>query len=80
LLTCAHYGAYTLGCDIDVRQLKGLTKMKTRTHGVQANVAQYGLEKWVLDTVVCDHSRHPFREAEIYDAIVTDRILLLAFY
>ncbi|KAJ1967637.1 hypothetical protein IWQ62_001731 [Dispira parvispora] len=75
LLTCAHFGALTMGSDIDGRQIRG---SRTATNGIQANVEQYNLGRRVLDTVVFDISRNPWRQhgptrtGPWFDAIVTD--------
>ncbi|CAG8794049.1 8092_t:CDS:2, partial [Racocetra fulgida] len=59
LLTCAHFGAFTLGSDIDGRQIRGQD--------------QYNLSDKVLDSLVFDIRHHPWRENLWFDAIVTDR-------
>ncbi|KAJ3416870.1 hypothetical protein HDV05_008455 [Chytridiales sp. JEL 0842] len=68
LVTSAHYGAFTMGSDIDGRQIRGKGDKKD----IRSNVKQYGLSGRVLDTVVCDLAHHPWRETEIWDAIVCD--------
>ncbi|KAJ1912945.1 hypothetical protein IWQ60_009426, partial [Tieghemiomyces parasiticus] len=83
LLTCAHFGAFTMGSDIDGRQIRG--SRKPNTSGIRTNVTQYNLGHRVLDTVVFDLCRNPWREADVprpapasgrggpwFDAIVTD--------
>lgn len=72
LCTCSHFGAFTLGCDIDGRQMRGLTKSGHGTRGIKSNISQYGIEKLVLDCVICDLAHHPWRNTEWIDAIVTD--------
>ncbi|CAO3697615.1 unnamed protein product [Rhizopus stolonifer] len=67
LFTCAHFGAYTLGSDIDGRQIRGKGKA-----GIQSNVEQYNLQGRVLDTLVFDVCHSPWRSHEWIDAIVTD--------
>ncbi|ORZ02391.1 S-adenosyl-L-methionine-dependent methyltransferase [Syncephalastrum racemosum] len=68
LFTCAHFGAYTLGSDIDGRQIRG----KPGAAGVQSNVEQYNLQGRVLDSLVFDVCHHPWRVDNWLDAIVTD--------
>ncbi|CAG8475489.1 5768_t:CDS:2 [Acaulospora colombiana] len=67
LFTCAHYGAYTMGSDIDGRQIRGQA-----SKSLKSNVEQYDLSGKVLDTLVFDICHHPWRENLLFDAIVTD--------
>ncbi|KAG1048226.1 hypothetical protein G6F46_003602 [Rhizopus delemar] len=67
LFTCAHFGAYTLGSDIDGRQIRGKGKA-----GIHSNIEQYNLQGRVLDTLVFDVCHNPWRSHEWIDAIVTD--------
>lgn len=70
LMTCAHFGAMTLGSDIDGRQIRGKGQA-----GVHSNSEQYGLKGRVLDTLVFDVCHAPWRKFNggLFDAIVTDR-------
>jgi len=68
LITCSHYGAFTLGSDIDGRQIRGKGKTSIAT-----NIEQYNMKKRVLGTIVSDMAYHPWRNnGELFDAIVTD--------
>ncbi|CAG8554363.1 2453_t:CDS:10 [Funneliformis caledonium] len=67
LLTCAQFGAFTMGSDIDGRQIRGQTN-----RSIKSNVEQYNLNGKVLDTLVFDICHHPFRDNLWFDAIVTD--------
>jgi len=68
LITCSHYGAFTLGSDIDGRQIRGKGKTSIAT-----NIEQYNMKKKVLGTIVSDMAHHPWRNnGELFDAIVTD--------
>lgn len=66
LFTCAHFGAYTLGSDIDGRQIRG-----KEGASVKSNVEQYQLQGKVLDSLVFDICHHPWRVEGWLDAIVT---------
>ncbi|KAI8811500.1 S-adenosyl-L-methionine-dependent methyltransferase [Cladochytrium replicatum] len=72
LFTCSHFGAFTMGSDIDGRQIRG----KEFNGGISVNIDQYRLHGRVLDTVVCDMAcqtaHHPWRSQTIWDAIVSD--------
>ncbi|KAJ2579653.1 hypothetical protein GGH95_002991 [Coemansia sp. RSA 1836] len=72
LLTCSHFGAYSMGSDIDGRQIRGTAGFRRGVNGISANLAQYGLADRVLDTVVFDICRNPWRSGPMFDAIVTD--------
>lgn len=67
LFTCAHFGAFTMGSDIDGRQIRGKGKS-----GVHTNIEQYNLQGRVLDALVFDITRNPWRSQQWLDAIVTD--------
>ncbi|KAK9710397.1 hypothetical protein K7432_008433 [Basidiobolus ranarum] len=67
LVTCAHFGALTMGSDIDGRQIRG--KGKT---SIRSNVEQYALYDRVLDTAIFDICHNPWRPVTFFDAIVTD--------
>ncbi|KAI8825690.1 S-adenosyl-L-methionine-dependent methyltransferase [Fimicolochytrium jonesii] len=67
LVTCAHYGCFTMGTDIDGRQIRGKGE-----RSIRSNVEQYKLGGRVLDTVVADIAHHPWRATQLWDAIVCD--------
>ncbi|KAI9291017.1 hypothetical protein K502DRAFT_326490 [Neoconidiobolus thromboides FSU 785] len=67
LVTSAHFGAYTLGSDIDGRQVRG-----KQGKSIQSNIKQYNFKDQILDTVVFDITHHPWRNQIQFDAIVTD--------
>lgn len=68
LISGAHFGGYTMGSDIDGRQIKGKDGL-----GIKSNVDQYLLQKKVLGNVVNDFAHHSWVEnREIWDAIVCD--------
>jgi tRNA (guanine10-N2)-methyltransferase len=67
LFTCAHFGSFTMGSDIDGRQIRGKGKA-----GVHSNIEQYNLQGRVLDALVFDICHNPWRSQPWLDAIVTD--------
>ncbi|KAF9133824.1 hypothetical protein BGW39_008867 [Mortierella sp. 14UC] len=69
LMTCAHFGAMTVGSDIDGRQIRGKGKAS-----IQSNCDQYDLKGRVLDALVFDVCHAPWRRFKggLFDAIVTD--------
>jgi tRNA (guanine10-N2)-methyltransferase len=98
LVACAHFQGYTMGADIDGRQLRGRSayvnpeamtqsKLPNRIReckrelsmikdndrkSVYDNIQQYGMERRVVDNVVCDLAHHPWRKVALWDAIVCD--------
>lgn len=88
LLTCAEFGAYTVGAEIDGRQMRGGFVFErhdaakacfyTQTTSLASNVAQYGVSSRMLGSVISDVTRSPFLATagmspiELFDAIVTD--------
>ncbi|KAJ3269483.1 hypothetical protein HDV01_001367 [Terramyces sp. JEL0728] len=67
LVSCSHFGAYTVGSDIDGRQIRGADGKD-----INSNLSQYNLEKYVLGTFVSDIAHHPWRNAEWLDGIICD--------
>lgn len=87
LYTCSYFGAYTMGSDIDGRQMRGKLKSSTQNRGpkykkiieeseefpsIFTNVKQYNLSGLVLDCLVLDMAHHPFSDRLKLSAIVTD--------
>ncbi|KAM4692977.1 tRNA (guanine(10)-N(2))-methyltransferase TRMT11 [Discoglossus pictus] len=79
LVSCAHFGAYVCGTDIDYNTVHGLgkaTRMNQKWRGpdenIRANLRQYGLEKFYLDVLVSDASKAIWRKGSLFDAIITD--------
>ncbi|KAJ1721910.1 hypothetical protein LPJ53_003630 [Coemansia erecta] len=72
LLTCSHFGALTLGSDIDGRQIRGTAGFRRNTSGISSNLEQYHLSDRVLDTLVFDICNNPWCRPSMFDAIVTD--------
>ncbi|KAJ2649060.1 hypothetical protein IWW40_003471 [Coemansia sp. RSA 1250] len=72
LLTCSHFGACSMGSDIDGRQIRGTAGFRLGVDGISANFEQYGVGDRVLDTAVFDICRNPWRSGPMFDAIVTD--------
>ncbi|KAJ3219911.1 hypothetical protein HDU67_008440 [Dinochytrium kinnereticum] len=69
ILSAAHFGAYTMGSDIDGRQIRGKAK---DSKSIKTNVAQYNLGSRVLDNIVTDIAHNPWRKTPLWDAIVCD--------
>ncbi|KAI8894050.1 S-adenosyl-L-methionine-dependent methyltransferase [Globomyces pollinis-pini] len=67
LVSCSHFGAYTMGADIDGRQIRGMDG-----NGIENNINQYNLKSLVLGTLVTDIAHHPWRCRDWFDAIVCD--------
>lgn len=56
IVACAHFGAYTLGSDIDGRMLRG-----KQGRSIATNFQQYDLESLHLDDVIADLTNSPLR-------------------
>jgi tRNA (guanine10-N2)-methyltransferase len=73
LVSCAAFGAYTIGCDIDARVLRGLVKGSGGT--MADNFRQYGMDERNVSMLVADVGHAPWRGESLFDAIVCDRTL-----
>lgn len=71
LVAAAHFGAWTMGSDIDPRVIKGKNGKNPLT-----NFSQYGLDLRSPDILVCDITKSPWMDLPMFDAILTDRKLL----
>ncbi|MEE6475606.1 hypothetical protein FKM82_010813 [Ascaphus truei] len=79
LVSCAHFGAYVCGTEIDYNTVHGLGKASRKNQkwrgpdeNIRANLRQYGLEKYYLDVLVSDASKPIWRKGALFDAIITD--------
>lgn len=70
LIAAAHFGAWTMGADIDLRTLRGKNGKTPFT-----NFEQYGLNRRLPDIMACDVTKAPWRTVQMFDAIITDRKL-----
>ena len=68
LISCSHFGAFSIGSDIDGRKIKG----SVDDGGIEGNLSQYKMEAMVLGTIASDFAHHPWRKAPFFDAIVCD--------
>jgi len=67
IYACSHFGAVTLGSDIDGRQIRG-----KKERSVLGNFIQYGLAGKYLDGFTCDLTNTPLRKCRFLDAVVCD--------
>ncbi|WVQ80917.1 hypothetical protein IAT38_003024 [Cryptococcus sp. DSM 104549] len=72
LYSCAHWGAYVMGSDIDGRQIRGKKKGKGVKPGILRSAEQYGTADQFLDFGVYDVTKSPIRRGGWLDAIITD--------
>lgn len=73
LLAAAHFGAMTLGADIDGRSYKGKRAItKENPPGLYSNFVQYGTESNFLNAFTSDLTNTPIREVPFLDGIVCD--------
>ena len=66
-IACSHFGARTVGSDIDGRMVRGKNGKDIRT-----NFRQYGLLDRYLDGFISDLTHSPFRSGRWLDGIVGD--------
>jgi tRNA (guanine10-N2)-methyltransferase len=66
-IACAHFGALTLGSDIDGRAVRG-----TSDKNITSNFNQYELESQLLDNFTSDLTNTPLRLDRWLDAIICD--------
>ncbi|KAH8925014.1 tRNA guanosine-2'-O-methyltransferase [Atractiella rhizophila] len=67
LLSCAHFGSFVMGSDLDGRQLRGKGEGGTRS-----NFEAYGLTDKLIDFFTGDITQFPLDTGDIFDAIVCD--------
>jgi tRNA (guanine10-N2)-methyltransferase len=66
-VACSHFGAHTLGSDIDARCSRG-----TPERNIQTNFDQYELRSLWLGNFVSDLTNTPLRISRCFDGIVCD--------
>ena len=66
-IACSHFGATTMGSDIDARTVRGKEGRDIRT-----NFRQYGLFDKYLDGFICDLTHSPLRVGNFLDGIICD--------
>ncbi|EAW10642.1 tRNA (guanine-N2-)-methyltransferase [Aspergillus clavatus NRRL 1] len=71
-VTAAHFGALTLGSDIDGRSFRGKEMDKGKPMGVLSNFQQYGTMGKFMDVFTSDLTNTPLRSSQFLDGIVCD--------
>ncbi|KAF7118199.1 hypothetical protein CNMCM5793_007600 [Aspergillus hiratsukae] len=71
-VAAAHFGALTLGSDIDGRSFRGKDMGKGKPMGVLSNFQQYGTQSKFVDVFTSDLTNTPFRFSQFLDGIVCD--------
>ena len=66
-IACSHFGAVTIGSDIDGRMIRGRNGKDIKT-----NFRQYGLLNKYLDGLVSDLTHSPLRSGRYLDGIICD--------
>ncbi|KAJ5254567.1 hypothetical protein N7505_011776 [Penicillium chrysogenum] len=69
IVAASHFGALTLGADIDGRSFRG---KETGKLGIYENFDQYGLKSKFVDTFTSDLTNTPLRRTAVLDGIVCD--------
>ncbi|OJJ49380.1 hypothetical protein ASPZODRAFT_23620 [Penicilliopsis zonata CBS 506.65] len=71
-VAAAHFGALTLGSDIDGRSFRGRDPAPGKPTGVMLNFEQYGLKSKFMDTFTSDLTHTPLLNRPILDGIICD--------
>ena len=71
-VAAAHFGALTMGSDIDGRSFRGKEAGKGKPTGLALNFRQYGLESKFLDAFSSDLTHTPLRDCQFLDGIICD--------
>ena len=66
-IACSHFGAVSMGSDIDGRMIRGKDGLSIVT-----NFQQYGLTDCYLDGFISDLTHSPLREGKVLDGIICD--------
>ncbi len=66
-IACSHFGAVTMGSDLDGRMVRGKSG-----RNIVTNFQQYGLLDRYLNSFISDLTYCPLREARILDGIICD--------
>jgi len=66
-IACSHFGAMTMGSDIDGRMVRG-----TKGKDIRTNFRQYGLLDKYLDGFISDMTHSPLRVGRWLDGIICD--------
>lgn len=71
-VAAAHFGALTLGSDIDGRSFRGKEMGKGKPMGVLSNFQQYGTQSKFVDVFTSDLTNTPLRSSQFLDGIICD--------
>jgi tRNA (guanine10-N2)-methyltransferase len=66
-IACSHFGAVSLGSDIDARMVRGKNGVD-----ILSNFRQYGLLSRYLDSFISDLTHSPMRTGRFLDGIICD--------
>lgn len=72
MVTAAHFGALTMGSDIDPRSFKGKEEENWGPPAVTHNFKQYGTESKFVEAFTSDLTNSPLRNSQLLDGIVCD--------
>lgn len=72
MVTAAHFGALTMGSDIDPRSFRGKEEEGWDAPAVLSNFEQYGTSSKFVEAFTSDLTNTPLRNAQILDGIVCD--------
>ncbi|KAA6406919.1 MAG: NAD-dependent histone deacetylase SIR2 [Lasallia pustulata] len=67
LIACSHFGAMTLGSDIDGRSVRG-----KKSRNIVTNFQQYGILDRYMDGFISDLTHSPLRKTRVFHGIICD--------
>lgn len=72
LVAASHFGALTMGADIDPRSFRGKDEERMKGKSLTENFRQYGITSKFLDAFTSDITNTPLRNFQFLDGIVCD--------
>lgn len=72
LVAASHFGALTMGADIDPRSFRGKDEERRNGKSLTENFKQYGITSKFLDAFTSDITNTPLRNCQFLDGIVCD--------
>ena len=73
LVAAAHFGALTLGADIDPRSFRGKDEHRGKNEiSLMQNYEQYGIKSKFIDAFTSDLTNTPLRNSQFLDGIICD--------
>lgn len=72
MVAASHFGALTLGADIDPRSFRGKDEDRKKGKSMMENFKQYNITSKLVDAFASDLTNTPLRDSQLLDGIVCD--------